>query len=178
MITELKVAQNSQEWLEARKGKVTGSIADKLLTWGEHEAKQLNHADNSNHSFYTRRGHILEDEAIELYEAIHRGKVQRPGIIVNDKYPNASCSPDGIDGKWLLEIKAYAVKKHLSIVGIPSIPFKVMAQLQFNMLLCELHKARLVLYNPDIDDPVQSYREIVVGRNLKIQRNMERKLLG
>ena len=65
----LEVEQNTEEWLELRKNKVTGSIADNLLTRGLDEALKENYREFRG-NFYTQRGHILEDEAIEVYEAI------------------------------------------------------------------------------------------------------------
>jgi hypothetical protein len=171
-----QVQQNSDTWLKLREGKVTGSIADLLLKWGKKEAMLRNRTDEEVHNFYIDRGHILEDEAIELYEAIHKRTVERPGLVTNSRYPDASCSPDGICNKFLIEVKCFAYKNHIVIKDEASIPPKIMAQLQFNMLICGLRKARLILYNPDIDDPMVAYREIFVLKNEKIHANIKRKL--
>lgn len=177
MLTILEVKQNSEEWHKAREGKVTGSIVSDLLTKGlDHALKQ--NLNRSKGNFYTQRGHILEEEAIEVYEQIHDVKLQRPGMVMNDLYPNAACSPDAIDLsiECLIEIKCFGEKNHNFIQNITSIPFKIMAQLQFNMMICELEMARLVMYNPDIEDHDQAYREIEVRANKNIQANMARKL--
>ena len=56
-----------------------------------------------------------------------------------------------------------------------NIPFEVMAQLQFNMMVCELKEADLVLYNPDL--PLgQAFNVIRVAIDLGIVKNIERKL--
>lgn len=170
----VQVKQNSPEWLELRRSHVTGSNADILLTRGLDAALRAN-ANNFNGNYFTQRGHILEDEAIEIYEAIHDCKVERPGFIINDNWPSAGCSPDGLDDIYLIEVKAFAEKKHLEIVDEDSIPFKIMAQLQWNMMICELDIARLVLYNPDVDDDDLAYREIEVPANPKIQKQLLRK---
>lgn len=174
MIRTDSVPQNSDEWLQKRVGKVTGSIANLLLTRKKKEVLKENTEFNV-HSFYTERGHILEEEAIEVYESIHKVKVERPGIVVNDKYPEAQCSPDGIDNECLLEVKAYAKNKHLSITK-RNLPLKIMSQLQFNMLITGLKKSILILYNPDISDPKLAYREILIRRDLKTHNNLIRKL--
>lgn len=168
----LEIKQNSEEWLKAREGRVTGSIADNLLTRGLDEALKQNYS-HFRGNFYTQRGHILEEECIEIYEQIHGVKVGRPGMVLNDKFENAACSPDGIDSEWLLEVKAFSEKKHSEIVSVRTIPFKIMAQLQFNMMITELKKARLLLYNPDLDDPQLCYREIEVNANPAIQKNFK-----
>lgn len=173
----LEVKQNSPEWHAIRKEHVTGSNADILLTRGLDEALKAN-LSTFNGNFYTARGHILEDEAIELYEAINGATVERPGFVVNDKYPGVGCSPDGFDGDILLEVKCFGSAKHLSIFNIRTVPFKVMAQIQFNMLISGRKLARLILYNPDIEDPKQAYREIEIRASLKIFSNITRKLKG
>lgn len=176
-ITILEVQQNSEEWLTAREGKVTGSIADNLLTRGLDEALKLNYG-RFNGNYYTQRGHILEIEAIEVYEAINSCTVQRPGMVLNDAYPNAACSPDGLDGVYLLEVKCFAMKRHLEIMTVKDIPFKIMAQLQFNMMITGLKLSKLVLYNPDCEDDDLCYREIIVKADPKVQRNFKIKLKG
>ena len=177
MLTILEVKQNSPEWYKAREGKVTGSIVEGLLTKGlDHALKQ--NLNRTHGNFYTQRGHILEEEAVELYEQIHDVKLQRPGMVINDLYPNAACSPDAIDLsiECLIEIKCFIAKNHNAIQNETLIPFKIMSQLQFHMMICELQVARLVMYNPDIEDHDQAYREIEVKANKAIQGNMARKL--
>jgi hypothetical protein len=176
-ITILAIEQNTDEWLAAREGKVTGSNADCLLTRGLDEALKDNYKRFKG-NFYTQRGHILEVEAIEVYEAIHDCKVSRPGFIINDRFENVGCSPDGIDGEWLIEVKCFGAKKHLEIRKPKQIPFKIMAQLQFNMMISELKKARLVMYNPDIEDDSKAYCEIEVKADPKIQLHLQSKLRG
>jgi len=174
-ITEAPVIQGTSEWLEAREGLITGSIADKLLKYRLGDATLENYK-HTRDTFYTKRGRLLEDEAIELYEAIHKCKVARPGLIFNSKYTNAACSPDGIDRPHLIEVKAFAEKNHNEVRDYKSIPFKIMAQLQFNMMICDLKVARLIMYNPDLADPKEAYREIEVIRLPKIQANLKRRL--
>lgn len=172
----LEIEQNTEEWLKAREGKVTGSNAGQLLTIGLDEALKCNYA-RFRGNYYTQRGHILEIEALEVYAAVHGAEtLSRPGMVVNDKYPNASCSPDGIDGEYLLEVKALSEIKHLDIVNSKVVPFKIMSQIQFNMMICELKRARLIMYNPDIEDPKKAYCEIEIKAQPKIWSNFKVKL--
>ena len=176
-ITILEVEQNSEEWHKAREDLVTGSIADDLLTKGLSHALKHN-LNRFRGNFYTKRGLILEKEAVEIYEEIHGVKLQRPGMIKNSEYPNAGCSPDAIDLsiECLIEIKCFGEENHNFIQNETSIPFKIMAQLQFNMMICGLSQAQLIMYNPDLEDNHQAYREIEVKANKAIQQNMARKL--
>lgn len=173
----LEIKQNSDEWLKAREGKVTGSIADTLLTRGLDAALKANYSHFKG-NYYTQRGHILEDECIEVYEGIYGVKVDRPGMVTNDAFPGAACSPDGIDGIYLIEVKAFNEKRHNEIVSVNTIPMKIMAQLQFNMMICGLKESKLLLYNPDLDDPKKCYRELRVRANPRIQGNLKIKLKG
>lgn len=174
-VTILEITQNSEEWIKAHEQKVSGSNSDVLLSRGLDEVLKQEFGSFQG-NFYTKRGHILEGEAIEIYEGVHDIKVDRPGLVKNDNFPNAVCSPDGIDGVTLLEVKCFIEKKHLSIKSIADIPFKIMSQLQFNMMICELKMACLVLYNPDIEYAKLAYREIYVRANPIIQRNFKIKL--
>jgi hypothetical protein len=51
-----------------------------------------------------------------------------------------------------------------------------MAQLQFNMMITGLKKARLIMYNPDVADDALAYCEIEVRANPAIFRNLKAKL--
>lgn len=71
------VEQGSPEWIELRSGLYTGQNADKLLAYAS-QIKIVNGVASSyaiteitgfGGNFFTRRGHILEDEALELYAA-------------------------------------------------------------------------------------------------------------
>lgn len=173
-VTILEIVQNTPEWLKEREHSVGGSNSDILLTRGLDEALKAN-LNHFNGNYYTQRGHILEVEAIELYEAINERPVARPGMVKNSRFPNAHCSPDGLDLEYLIEVKCFGEKKHLEIMNVKTIPFKVMSQLQFNMMICELKLAKLVMYNPEVDDD-NAYREIIVKADAAIQRNFARKL--
>lgn len=177
MITILEIQQNSEQWLVEREKYATGSVSDVLLTRGLEEALRRN-SNRFNGNYFTQRGHILEAEAIEIYEAVHGVTVSRPGMVLNDKYPNGACSPDGIDDIFLIEVKCFAMKKHLEIMTVKDIPFKIMSQLQFNMMICDLKQAKLVLYNPECEDDKLAYREIIVKADVNIQKNFKMKLKG
>lgn len=150
MIHVHEITQGTDDWHKIREGKFTGSTAYKLLgSFGASEyarARQSSFAGN----YYTKRGHVLEDEAIELYEQIQKTTVDRPGFVTNDLYPECGYSPDGIDGQYLLEVKCFGEKPHMEILG-NGIPVKILAQIHFGMLICEKKLARLILYNPELE---------------------------
>lgn len=171
------VDQNTEAWHALRDPLVTGSNSDVLLTQGAQEAASRN-LKRFRGNYYTARGHRLEPIAIKVYEGIHDTVVDRVGFVLNDDYPNGGCSPDGIDGQWLIEVKCFSERNHKAITKLEDITFKIMSQLQFNMMMCELPKARLVMYNPDLPDVLDQYCEIEVLADKPIQANMQQKLLA
>lgn len=168
------VQQRSPEWFKLRNGKVTGSNAHILLSRGLWAAQDANNQKPSDPNYYMLRGQLLEDDAIEIYEQMTGVDVLVPGFITNTKYPNAGASPDGVTGDTLIEVKAFKDIKHNSI-NAKNIPFEVMAQLQFNMMICELEQADLVLYNPDLSVD-EAFVIVRVELQKAIVAQIERKL--
>jgi hypothetical protein len=177
MIKIHDVEQGTPEWHELRAGKYTGSNAHKLLRFGTIDySKSANTGFKGN--FYTKRGHILEAEAIELYEAIHRCTVSRPGFVTNSDYPTCGYSPDGIcesvavTGNILIEVKCFNATRHLTIAK-GEIPVEIMAQIQFGLFISGIREARLILYNPELD-PQQAFKTLPIKANRNIHSNFKR----
>lgn len=172
--------QNTPEWLALRENKVTGSIAYILLRRGlEHALKvNINHLFKGN--YWTERGHTLEAEVMtDVYPKVFDDvDLLRPAFVTNSKYPNAGCSPDAIHGDIMIEVKCFKDDNHLAIRSVKDIPAKIMAQIQFNMMICGLKKARLVMYNPDLDDLEKCLNIIAVPLMRSVISNIESKLKG
>lgn len=183
MVTIHNVNQGSDEWHQIREGKYTGSNAHKLLRYGASEFART--AQSGFHgNFFTERGHILEDEAIELYERITRRHILRPGFVTNERYPSCGYSPDGLDGSLggrngilgtLLEVKCFQKAKHLRVAS-GEIPLEVLAQIHFGLLICNLRQARLIVYDPDLE-PKLAFKIIDIKYNRTIANNFKR-ILG
>jgi hypothetical protein len=101
-------------------------------------------------------------------------RVAQVGFVTNDKYPNCGYSPDGILPDRIIEVKAFNESKHLASHN--DIPFDVMAQIQFGLMISEMPVGVLVLYNPDINNIDQNLLLKVIPRDDKIIANIERKL--
>lgn len=180
MITIHRVKQGTPEWHELREGDYTGSNADKLLQGnrsviekGRVTAYAKAGGKEWGGNFSTKRGHILEDEAIELYEQIKGVSVQRPGYVKNSKYPGAGYSPDGLLPDRTIEVKAFNMKRHYD--NHKYVELKVMAQAQFGELICEKDLCDLLLYNPDV--PAESALLIVtIKRQPTVSQNFRRHL--
>lgn len=185
MVTTHDVIQGSDEWHTARRGRYTGSNAHKLLgSFGATEyAKAVQ--DSFKGNFYTKRGHVLESGAIDLYEMITKEQVQTCGYVLNDKYPNALYSPDGLTDTHVIEVKCFNVIEHLKIYD-GNVPLKILAQIYFGMLICERKKGRLVIYNPDFAketlngipninyDPKLAFKVIEIKYDTAILNNFKR----
>jgi hypothetical protein len=169
MITWHDVIQGTPEWKAMRRGLWTGSIAIRLL-----QGKPLPIDSSFAGNDATRRGHMLEIAAIREYERKYRTKVQRPGFVTNSVYPNAGYSPDGIDGAWLLECKAFNGVRHEMLVS-GKIPLEVMVQILFGMIITGKRKARLLAFNPDIVGAEQ-LTVIEITYDKLIGNNIRRKL--
>lgn len=110
-------AQRTAEWIEARKGRITASVAAACLrlnpnrspqsAWREilgakTEAEAKHDAPDAPPHF----GTVFEAEARLAYEA-HTGEwVNETGFWVNEDYPFLGASPDGLIGEdGLVEVK-------------------------------------------------------------------------
>lgn len=172
MIEIHNVEQGTDEWHELRAGKYTGSNADKLLKFGAIDYS-LTDTGKFRGNFWTKRGHILEEEAIELYEAIRKVEVDRPGFVTNSAYPGAGYSPDGLLPDKLIEVKCFDTDKHFDLL-LGNIPLKVLAQIHFGLLICEKPAAHLLAYNPTVEDPKLALKIIEIKANRNVQANLKR----
>lgn len=206
------IEQGTEEWLKLREDLYTGSGADKLLAHSgqikvvEGVASPYAVADITGFkgNFYTKRGHLLEEQAVDLYEKITKSTVARPGFVTNSTFPTCGYSPDGciidevvIDEntsviiKKTLEVKAFKEDLHLKLLA-GDIPARIMAQLQFGMLICGAKSCDFIPYNANfakkrllIDDefqdnpnydPSKALKIISVKYNPSIAQNFRRKL--
>lgn len=166
-------------WLARRLGLVTASNAHKLLSKGLDYALRANTLDEF-HNFYTNWGHEYEPIARRCYEYEFNTEVLHGIFVTNKLYPMAGCSPDGIDlngdgegESILIEIKCFQQEKHDSIneeADLLNYP-EIMAQIQFELLILELKRARLILYHPE-----SGLKMVEIGRNEKIIQNIKSKL--
>lgn len=151
MVTIHNIDQGTDEWLAERVGKFTGSNAIKLLKYGRTDKARVEANPSFTGNYWTKRGQDLEPFAIAAYEMVKDVKVERPGFITNDDYPECLFSPDGIVGKTLLEVKCFGEKKHTA-VNRRNIPDEILAQVHFGMIMAELEDAHLVLFSDEVDE--------------------------
>lgn len=169
------VEQGSEEWHAGRASKISGSTAHKLLGKGVPSLNSFNQESTFTGNFATKRGHLLETEALELYEAIHNVKVQHAGYVTNDNYPNCIYSPDGYLDDRTIEVKCFLPANHLATLKRRDI--KILAQCHFGQLILDKDLTDLVLYCPKDEIPLeQKYVEIQIEKNERIRNNMKDKI--
>jgi hypothetical protein len=178
------VEQGSEAWHAAREAAIsTGSNAYKLLS--SMDVREYAKAQRSGFggNFWTKRGHLLEDEAIELYQAINSATVDRPGFVTNDLYPGFIYSPDGVAPLTLLECKSFSPAEHRKLLD-GDIDIKILAQIHYGRVITELPFSKLIAYNPSKDpatgEPYFSlkdqFRAIPIMPNRNIANNFKTKL--
>lgn len=179
MIVHHDVEQGTDKWHALRDPLYTGSNADKLLKNGA-GSYALAKGSGFKGNFFTRRGHTLEDEAIELYQQIKREvgirleDGRRVGFVTNTKYPTCGYSPDDIYPDRTIECKAFNEAGHMAMFN-GLVPLKVLAQCHFGMLVCGVRICHLIIYNPDLEAKY-AFKIIVIKWNPAIAANFRRKL--
>lgn len=172
MITWHAVEQRSAAWKLLRKGLWTGSIAIRLL-----QGKPLPHEYDWDGNDATRRGQMLEFAAVREYERRYHRFVARPGFVTNSVYPNAGYSPDAIDGRILLEIKAFNGERHDELVA-GKIPLAVRVQILFGMIITGLRRARLLAINPEREEQltvIDIPYDKLIGNNIRKKLRLDMK---
>jgi hypothetical protein len=170
MIIYHDVEQGTPKWFKLREGLWTGSVAIRLLQGKTFIEQKIT-------DFVHRRGHSLEIVAIREYERAYHTKVKRPGFVTNTVYTNAGYSPDGIDGAWLLECKAFEGKKHEDMVA-EKIPLVVLVQIYFGMIITGKRKARLLAFNPEYEQQltvVEIFYDKLIGNNIRKKLRLDMK---
>jgi putative phage-type endonuclease len=162
--------QRTEEWFQARLGKVTASrVADVLakiksgesasrrnykiqlvserLT-GERQETYINQAmqDGIDREFYARERYVQQHGEVEEV-----GFIQHPTL-------EAGASPDGMVGKdGILEIKCPMGSTHTETLMTQDIPSKYIPQVQFQLLVTGRKWCDFVSYNPMFPEHLQLF---------------------
>lgn len=161
----IPVEQNSSEWLELRKGKITGSklkdivvkrgngkkvgfyqlIADRLAIVEDYEDPR-------------ERGHSLEHEALEMFEKVTGREVDKDvGLCVSDLHESIALSPDGLikdeDGRYTeaVEAKCLGSARHIEALLTDKVPADYeMQAIQYFVVNDELEVLYFIFYDPRV----------------------------
>jgi putative phage-type endonuclease len=162
----INIDQNSAEWLEARKGKITGSKLGSLvvkrgtgkkLGFYELLAERLAESETDFDETAIERGHRLEDAAVELFAEKTGKKVSKVGLCVHDEYEGIASSPDGLianeEGKYTeaVEVKCLSTARHLMIHFEDKVPDEYWLQVvQYFIVNEDLETLHFVSYDPRV----------------------------
>lgn len=162
--------ETEQDWLAARRGKVTGSTLKDVVTL-RGDGKKIGYyqlladklciaPDGEN---VLERGHRLETEAIEKFTE-YTGKEVNTDLVIwtRDDNENIALSPDGYieeGGKIVeaVEVKCLASARHIEAKVTNSIPKEYEFQvLQYFIVNDELEQLHFVMYDPRFIESLQT----------------------
>lgn len=175
-------SQQSEDWFNIRKGKMTASHAQAIGNNGKglesyimelmaeyYSISEKDYFSNGD----TERGIELEEQARSIYELERDIKVEQVGFIEYNDF--AGCSPDGLIGEdGGIEIKSLNDYNHfkLWINGEKEIDTKHLWQIQMNLLITGRKWWDFISYNPNYQ------KELVVYRILPDKKMQEKILEG
>jgi len=134
---ELNLEQGTREWLEARKGKITGTRLKDVLKTDNlpaiYEMIAELGSDEIEETFVNKamqRGKDCEPIAISLYQHMTGVVIDSVGFCISDKYKYLGLSPDGFtkDRIGAIEIKSPNTSTHVKYIIGDKIPSEYMPQ--------------------------------------------------
>ncbi len=188
-----QLIQGSEEWLQARCGKVTASrIADLMakLRDGKPGASYHNYMaeliaerlTGSPKEHYTNAamqwGTDHEPEARSAYEFFYDVEVVQVGFIDSPKLKMAGASPDGLVGDdGLVEIKCPNTATHIDYLLKKTVPGNYYKQMQFQMSCTDRKWCDFVSYDPRMPEKLKMLT-MRVERDDDFVLEMETEILG
>ena len=163
--------QRTEEWFSARLGKVTASrVADVLakIKSGESASRKnykmelvVQRLTGKPQESFTNAamewGTEQEPFARMAYEA-HTGTfVKEEGFVDHPTIEGFGCSPDGIVGEGLIEIKAPNTANHIETVLENKAPSKYIPQMQCQMAVTGAKWCDFVSFDPRVPEDLQLF---------------------
>jgi len=161
------IEQGTEEWHTLRAGIPTASCFSKLVTSSGAVSKSMPEyamtlaaekyagkvLDGFQGNKYTDRGHELEESARLAYSMDSDLDVDQVGFITNDLM-QYGCSPDGLAGEGLVEIKCQIAKEHVKTLMYfdkhGKAPTTYIPQVQGQMFVTGRPWCDLTFYHPDL----------------------------
>jgi putative phage-type endonuclease len=156
VIIHPNMIQQSEEWFRIRKGRITASNADRILTptgkdssqWDSYAIELIAECIRPDElpafigNLHTDRGNELEPEARALFSEMMGWEVREVGFVTREDGV-VGCSPDGliymgdtpIAG---VEIKCPMAKKHVGYIVEGGVPAEYRPQVHFSMAVTGL----------------------------------------
>lgn len=162
---QVKKLQSKEEWLEARRGKITGSrLKDVVVKRGTSEkigfyeiiAERL--ATTPEDENPMDRGTRLEEEAIQKFSE-KTGLAVDTSLVIweREDNPSIAISPDGFIGEYeAVEIKCLSSARHIEAKLTGQYPKDYHEQvLQYFIVNDNLQKLYFVMYDPRMPEKLQ-----------------------
>ena len=156
--------QRTDEWFEARLGKVTASCIAKVMAKlkdGKPGADRTNYAAQLITERLTgcrvesftngamQWGTETEPQARSAYEFLHGVTVEETGFVDHPRIAMAGASPDGLVGSdGLIEIKCPNTATHLATLEGAPIERKYQLQMQWQMVCCDRQWCDFASFDP------------------------------
>ena len=163
--------QRTEEWFAARLGKVTASrVADVLakIKSGESASRKNYKMELVVQRLTNKQGESFTNAAMEwgteqepfarmAYEA-HTGTfVKEEGFVDHPTIEGFGCSPDGIVGEGLIEIKCPNTATHIETVLENKAPSKYIPQMQCQMACTGAKWCDFVSFDPRVPEDLQLF---------------------
>jgi putative phage-type endonuclease len=156
----INVEQRTTEWFAARLGVPSASNFERVITPGGKRSTQVEAymnrlvadiltgvSEQHQPSEAMMRGTELEPEARAYYELI-AGPVEEIGFCIHDD--GFGCSPDGVVGDGLLEIKCPLAHTHVEYLRAGHLPSTYIPQVQGQMLVMDKQWCDFLSYHPSM----------------------------
>lgn len=146
--------QGTQEWLDLRKGRITGTRLKQVM--GKDSSKLIYEMiaekykkEEGYQSDAMSIGVLHEPWAIDQYEIETGQKVTEVGFIT--KGENVGLSPDGLVGKKkAIEVKSPSLAKHIEYIVNNKLPAEYKWQVvHYFVVIDDLEELDFISYNPD-----------------------------
>lgn len=162
MFTIHDCEQGTEEWFQARLGKITASVFAKVVTTTGKASSQIEEVvnravaelvmqepDETFQGDAMLRGKLLEDQALEFFNFTEGYQFVKCGFLDSGK--GYGCSPDGIDQKIEvgLELKCPLAHTHLAYLVGETLPKIYTRQVQGALLVSGYKKWVFGSYHPD-----------------------------
>jgi len=176
----MKVKQfiTKEEWLEARKGKITGSrLKDIVVRRGTGEKKGYYEliaeriAQPADDEDVMERGHRLEVEAINLFSE-QVGKKFDTSLVIWEREDNANIaiSPDAFSEDEAVEVKCLNSASHIEAYLTQQVPDDYEYQvLQYFIVNENLKTLYFVMYDPRMPDKVKLHYFTITRESVQEQ---------
>jgi putative phage-type endonuclease len=180
-MNKIDILQGSEEWLQARKGRITGTVLKGIM--GTPKARQkalyevigerLTVGVDTEYENPMDRGTRLEPDAISAFEFETGKRVERTGLCEDEENPNIANSPDGLIGEnEAIEVKCMGATNHVQMWLTNEIPDEYEWQaVQYFVVNPLLEKLYFVGYHPDI--PIHPLHIIELSRE-EIESKIEK----